>query len=484
MTFHSTSILLILASTRSKALEVRPKTWRAPRAPPTPTPLGKNNVLRLRPSTDGNLALVEDAWRVVDDDADVAARSPCSVVAEPSRHVGTAFQDSDARAWKVTAKLDVEYRVVEAPGLLDPANDALLWGHLKPGEPRPLGKPRRLVVIDETVDDLYGDGVRAYFEARGVDFEVLRLPMVEEEKTMDLCLEVCAAMKRMDLPRRGAPVVAVGGGVCLDVVGLAATLFRRKTPYVRVPTTTLSYVDASVGAKSGVNFLDSKNRLGAYVPPAAALLDPQFLRTEEPRAVASGVAEMAKMALVKSPELFELLEGHAGRLVADHFAPRDPVADTVPAEVLRISIETMLEELAPNLWETSLDRLVDFGHAFGQELEMHALGTADELTHGEAVNVDMAYMTVLACRLGYLKPAERDRILRVLGSYGCPLWHPLMTREFVKHAAEERIAFSMGLRLPLPTGIGRARIFNDVSVDDCLAAVYEYTVLCGPGARA
>merc|ERR1719198_2453445 len=133
---------------------------------------------------------------------------------------------------------------------------------------------------------------------------------------------------------------------------------------------------------------------------------------------------------MKSPELFELLESHAPRLVSGRFqrmpssAVQEQQEDVVPGRVLQLSIETMLEELAPNLWEGSLDRLVDFGHAFGQELEMHALGTEHELTHGEAVNVDMAFMAVLACRLGAVTPHERDRALALLGSYGCPVWHP------------------------------------------------------------
>ena len=105
----------------------------------------------------------------------------------------------------------------------------------------PLARPqRRLVVIDETVDDLYGADVRAYLRARAVEFEILRLPLVEEEKDMEAVLKVCAAMKRFNVDRRDEPVLAIGGGVALDVVGLACTLFRRKTPYIRVPTTTLS----------------------------------------------------------------------------------------------------------------------------------------------------------------------------------------------------------------------------------------------------
>merc|ERR1711920_1179626 len=156
---------------------------------------------------------------------------------------------------------------------------------------------------------------------------------------------------------------------------------------------------ASVGAKSGVNYEGSKNIMGAYVPPVAAFLDSALFVTETRRRVANALAEMAKMAIMKSPELFELLEDNAERLIADKFIEKDS-SDGVPARVLPLSIETMLEELAPNLWEDSLDRLVDFGHAIGQNLEMKSLGTEHELMHGEAVAVDMAYMSVLANVLG------------------------------------------------------------------------------------
>merc|ERR1711972_114776 len=160
--------------------------------------------------------------------------------------------------------------------------------------------------------------------------------MVEEEKSMDLVLEVAKAMKGFDIDRRTEPVIAIGGGVALDVVGLAASLFRRRTPYIRVPTTSLSYVDASVGAKNGCNFCGSKNRLGTYVPPVAALLDCSFFKTQETRQVSNSLGEMAKMAIMKSGELFYLLAGHGPRLIASRFEPND-VSDEVPTRVLRLS---------------------------------------------------------------------------------------------------------------------------------------------------
>merc|ERR1711920_634543 len=213
-----------------------------------------------------------------------------------------------------------------------------------------------------------------------------------------------------------------------------------------------------------------KNRLGTYIPPVAALLDPSFIVTEDKRAIASGVSEMAKMALMKSPELFLLLEEHATSLVANKFQPRDE-NDMVAHDVLRLSIETMLEELAPNLWEESLDRLVDFGHTIGQELEMHALGTEHELTHGESVAVDMAYSSVLAYTRRHITRDELSRILFMLRGCQVPLYSPIVDEEFLDHAMKERVRQSMGQRLPLPVGIGKARLFNDVTRKEMINAL-------------
>jgi 3-dehydroquinate synthase len=319
--------------------------------------------------------------------------------------------------------------------------------------------------------------VRAYFEARGVEYEILSLPMCEESKTMEQTLLVCEKMKKFNIDRRTEPVIAIGGGVCLDVVGLAASLFRRKTPYIRVPTTSLAYVDASVGAKNGCNFCGSKNRLGTYVPPVAALLDSSFFQTQEKREIVNSLGEMSKMAIMKSAELFQLLRDHGPRLAEDRFEESD-INDKVPARVLQLSIETMLEELTPNLWEHSLDRLVDFGHAVGQELEMTALGTDHELKHGEAVACDMAYMTVLSNVLGLISVSERDEILNLLRTCQLPVYSPVFTWEFFTRAMAERVRNSMGQRLPLPVGIGKAQIVNDVSDADFEKAFALWKELC------
>merc|ERR1719502_913024 len=115
----------------------------------------------------------------------------------------------------------------------------------------------------------------------------------------------------------------------MDIAGFAASIYRRRTPYVRVPTTLMGYVDASVGAKTGVNFSNKKNKLGAYLPPAITLLDRSFLGTLDGRQLANGAAEIVKMALVKDPELLSLLHQHGPELIEHKFQDTPPAPEAL-----------------------------------------------------------------------------------------------------------------------------------------------------------
>merc|ERR1712178_192705 len=83
--------------------------------------------------------------------------------------------------------------------------------------------------------------------------------------------------------------------------------------------------------------------------------------------------------------------------------------------------------------------------------------------HGEAVSVDMAFMSVLANTMGLISNTQRDRILNLLRTCQVPVYSPLFTREWLHSAIEAREKSALGQHLPLPVGIGKARIFNDIS---------------------
>src|SRR5690606_23170110 len=123
-----------------------------------------------------------------------------------------------------------------------------------------------------------------------------------------------------DLIEKGAErddlILAFGGGVTGDLVGLAAGLLKRGARFVQVPTTLLAQVDSSVGGKTAINSRVGKNMIGLFHQPALVLADLDVLDTLPARERSAGLAEIAKYALIDDPAFFEFLEANAPALAA------------------------------------------------------------------------------------------------------------------------------------------------------------------------
>lgn len=358
----------------------------------------------------------------------------------------------DQHGWEVRANQSVRYSVQFYDGLFTHTNTVLL----RAGVGQTPACQRRLIVIDTRVLDLYGWEIEAYFRANRVRYRLLPLKTTEPEKTVENVLRVVRALDEFGVNRRSDPLIAIGGGVLLDVAGFAASLYRRGLPYVRVPTTLMGLIDAGIGIKTGVNFDAQKNRIGAYFAPQRAYLDTQFLKTLDDRHVVNGVAEIIKMAIIKDARLFELLEENVADAVADRFSGRPAYR-----EILARATFGMLDELSGNLWESVLERVVDYGHTFSPTLEMAAL---PELLHGEAVAVDMALSLVLAAQRDLINTEELSRALGLLDGYGLPTRHPQCDEDLLMKGLADSTSHRDGLqRVPLSRGIGSAVFVNDLT---------------------
>eukprot|EP00316_Scyphosphaera_apsteinii_P000692 CAMPEP_0119317166 /NCGR_PEP_ID=MMETSP1333-20130426/42193_1 /TAXON_ID=418940 /ORGANISM="Scyphosphaera apsteinii, Strain RCC1455" /LENGTH=545 /DNA_ID=CAMNT_0007323025 /DNA_START=100 /DNA_END=1737 /DNA_ORIENTATION=+ len=375
--------------------------------------------------------------------------------------------------WMVRSPVTLEYRVCECHDVLDPASDVLIYGHLN--DPELLARAqrrllKRVVVVDSKVYDLYGERIEAYFAHHSVKTCMLVLASSEVNKNMEMALKIAEAIHHFGIDRRLDPVIAIGGGVCMGIVGFAASICCLRTPYIRVPTTLMGYVHASIGTKTGVNFAGNQNQLGCNLPASLAILDRSFLASLDTRQLVNGASEVMKMALVKDSELFDLLRKHGPQLIKHKFqtipTPTGNGGSYAPCRVLQRVTHAMLEEAAPNLWEDSLERLVDFGHVFSTELQLQL--ELDQLHHeklfqGEAIAIDMAFCTVLASVRGHISTTERDCILKVMKHLHLPIFHPRLNEALCEEALYERVKFSLGQKIPLPTGLGQVRLFNDIS---------------------
>jgi 3-dehydroquinate synthase len=317
------------------------------------------------------------------------------------------------------------------------------------------GGRQLLVVTSPTVHELYTRRIVADLLRSDVRTSCLVIEASERRKSLDLVEDICTFAGREGVDRRSV-LVSIGGGVCSDLVTFAASWIRRGIAHFRVPTTLIGLIDAGIGIKGAVNFRGRKSFLGSFHPPEVAFLHPAFLATLPDRHLRAGLSEIVKMALIRSSALFDLLDSECENLDACRFARRDLDSD----EILWLAIETMLDELEPNLFESvSYERPVDFGHTFSPIVE-----AASEYTvlHGEAVAVDMALSSTMALHLDLLSPDEHAEILGLFRRLGLPIASPLLNVDRCMEALEAAAKHRGGaVNLILPCGIGRTCCFND-----------------------
>jgi 3-dehydroquinate synthase len=357
--------------------------------------------------------------------------------------------------WRVSYQRKIEYEVVRSPNLFDLENTDLLY-------PGVAENTHRFVVVDDVVEEHYSEDIRNYFQHHGVEAKIVIFPSNEDHKTLESYVTLARELDSFPIHRRDEPIIAIGGGVLTDVVGFVASSYRRSVPHIKVPTTLMGYVDASIGIKTGINFEGHKNRLGSFEPPLKVLLDKSFFKSLPRRHLLNGVSEIIKLAIIKDNQLLALLEEHGRCSVDAQF--QNEMGDVI----LDRAITGMLEELEPNLYEDDLARKVDFGHTFSYGLEIY---NGSDLLHGEAVLLDIVVSLMIARNRGLLSNAEVDRVMKLVDDLGIFLDLSVLKPEVLWESLEERTCHRNGVqRVPMPNGLGECVFLNDIEMNEIQAA--------------
>ena len=336
---------------------------------------------------------------------------------------------------------------------------------------------RCLMVIDNAVYRLYGDQIQAYFAHHGIELTVSLVTIKETGKTLRTLEQIVDAFAEFGLVRK-EPVLVVGGGLVTDVAGFACSTYKRGTNYIRVPTTLIGLIDASVSIKVGANHGKLKNRLGAYHASQKVILDFGFLATLPEDQVRNGMAELIKIAVVANKQVFELLEAHGQDLLRTRFGHLDGTPELVEAgnTITWQAIDTMLELEVPNLHELMLDRVIAYGHTWSPTLEL----TPDvPMFHGHGITVDMAFSATLAHRRGLITTTDRDRIHTLMSGLGLAMDSPYFTSELVWKATESIIRTRDGKqRCAVPHPIGTCDFLNDLTKDELEETLRAHKEIC------
>ncbi|MFQ5926599.1 MAG: 3-dehydroquinate synthase [Terriglobia bacterium] len=329
----------------------------------------------------------------------------------------------------------------------------------------PVGAARRLYVISSPrVWRLWGRVFRRGLRRAGIHSELLLLDDREEQKRLATLERLARELLRRGADR-GALVVALGGGVVGDVAGFLAASYMRGLDYVQVPTTLVAQIDSAIGGKTGVNLREGKNLLGAFHQPALVLVDPQTLATLPKAEFSAGLYELVKYAVISDTALFGFLERHL-----------ETVKNGEPRALLYVierAIRQKARVVSADERERHQRRILNFGHTFGHALE--ALARYRGLRHGEAVGWGMLMATRLAERLGRIKPAEAERIARLVRAVGrLPRLGRVSPRRLFAQLHADKKRRGEALVFVLPQRIGRVAVTVGVPRAALLRTLKEF----------
>lgn len=316
-------------------------------------------------------------------------------------------------------------------------------GSLADNLERLLPEGRVVVITDANIDRLYHPVVER--------FEHIIIGNGETNKTLQTVESIYRRLMELGADR-STFLLGIGGGIVTDITGFVAATYMRGVEFGFVSTTLLGAVDASVGGKNGVNVAQYKNMVGTFLQPRFVVADVAMLRTLPQREWRAGLAEVVKMAVIGSEELFGLLEQSA-----DTLRDTPELLHDVVVRAIRLKADIVERDER----EGGVRRVLNLGHTIGHAIEK----STQRYNHGEAVAIGLSMIADAAVRRGEMKAEDAERIDRLLARLGFVLRADIATNELMREVRYDKKRQGDTIRVVIPERIGSCRI-EPMSLDD------------------
>lgn len=318
------------------------------------------------------------------------------------------------------------------------------------------------IVTDSIVEPLYAESVKNILEEAGNTVSVFVFKSGEESKNLDTIQDMYESFIQNKLERKDF-LVALGGGVTGDMTGFAAATYLRGIDFIQVPTTLLAMVDSSIGGKTGVDFRQYKNMVGAFNMPRLVYMNLDVLSTLDERQFCSGFAEAMKSALIKDARFYEWQLENMYEI-----CDREP--DTLKELVYRsCDIKRFIVEKDPT--EKSDRALLNLGHTIGHAIEKYKNFT---MTHGECVALGCIAAAYISWKKEMLSMEEYYEIRDMFVPFNLPISiEDVDVEEVLTYTKSDKKMENNQIKFILLKKIGKAVIDHTVTDDEIREALKE-----------
>ncbi len=292
------------------------------------------------------------------------------------------------------------------------------------------------LITDSTVGELYAGDIISDLRSAGFDVYKILFPAGEHSKNLNTYSNILESLADVGMSRSDM-VLALGGGVVMDIAGFAAGTYLRGIRYAAIPTTFQAAMDAAIGGKTGVNLLKGKNLAGVFWQPSLVLCDLDILSSSSEEGLTEGLAEAIKCAAISDGSLLKAIE-----------------KGDLPYILERcISIKKSLIEADER--GSNLRQLLDFGHTIGHGIEKLS---SYNISHGEAIAMGMVIEARGAWLTGLTSSDISGDLSEILSSLGFNLSPSYEGEELYQAAlSDEKISGGM-IAMTIPESMGKATI--------------------------
>ncbi len=321
------------------------------------------------------------------------------------------------------------------------------------------------IVTDSHVEPLYYTAVESELKKVSSCIFSFIFEAGEKNKHLDTVQQLYKTLIEHEMDRKGI-LIALGGGVVGDLTGFGAATYLRGIDFIQVPTTLLAQVDSSVGGKTGVDFQQYKNMVGAFHQPRLVYMNMSSLQSLPEKEFTCGMGEILKTGLICDREFF--------RFVCSSQPAIEKMDIDILSRMIRRCCEIKAGVVERDPKEQGERALLNLGHTVGHAVEKLK---NFQLLHGQCVGIGLIAAAFLSKERGLLTEKEYEEIRTGCSSFHLPLSVDGLNPEDVLSATKKDKKMEAGhIKFILMDGIGKSFIDNTVTDEELLNAIQEILV--------
>ncbi len=254
-----------------------------------------------------------------------------------------------------------------------------------------LDKTERLfIVIDKNVKQIWGEKIISQLRKNGREIFLFEVEPVEESKSILFYPKLVQFLEDQKCGLSDL-VLAVGGGIIIDLVSFTCSTYMRGLPFYVIGTTLIGQIDASSAGKTCLNTPRVKNLLGTFYYPKKVYNNVHFLKTCSDYYSRQGWSEIFKYGLLESERLLDDIENYF----------KNPDVKKL-MEIIETTINIRVNVRKRNPLASNL------GHTFGHAIEKISDHT---ILHGDAITMGTVLSLYFAKKVGLTDDATIDNII-------------------------------------------------------------------------